>query len=40
MTAQRSHKFLSFIYPMGDLLRAFHAALQNSPVNTKNPVAK
>ncbi|ETE59911.1 Actin-related protein 2/3 complex subunit 5-like protein, partial [Ophiophagus hannah] len=24
----------------GDLLRAFHAALRNSPVNTKNPVAK
>ncbi|XP_066466846.1 actin-related protein 2/3 complex subunit 5-like protein [Tiliqua scincoides] len=24
----------------GDLLRAFHAALQNSPVNTKNPAAK
>lgn len=24
----------------GDLLRAFHAALQNSPLNTKNPAAK
>uniref|UniRef100_A0A8C5SRM0 Actin-related protein 2/3 complex subunit 5 n=1 Tax=Laticauda laticaudata TaxID=8630 RepID=A0A8C5SRM0_LATLA len=40
MIVQHNHKFLSFIYPTGDLLRAFHAALQNSPVNTKNPVAK
>ncbi|XP_078497954.1 actin-related protein 2/3 complex subunit 5-like protein [Lissotriton helveticus] len=24
----------------GDVLRAFHAALQNSPVNSKNPAAK
>ncbi|XP_044309145.1 actin-related protein 2/3 complex subunit 5-like protein isoform X2 [Varanus komodoensis] len=24
----------------GDMLRAFHAALQNSPTNTKNPAAK
>ncbi|XP_054853461.1 actin-related protein 2/3 complex subunit 5-like protein [Eublepharis macularius] len=24
----------------GDVLRAFHVALQNSPINTKNPAAK
>ncbi|KAL7980896.1 hypothetical protein Chor_002050 [Crotalus horridus] len=34
------HKLLSLIHRTGDLLRAFHAALRNSPGNTKNPGAK
>ncbi|KAM3825521.1 actin-related protein 2/3 complex subunit 5-like protein isoform 3-T3 [Vipera latastei] len=34
------HKLLSLIHRTGDLLRAFHAALRNSPGNSKNPGAK
>ncbi|XP_007420666.1 actin-related protein 2/3 complex subunit 5-like protein [Python bivittatus] len=34
------HKLLNLICRTGNLLQAFHAALQNSPVNTKNPTVK